>query len=224
MESRKSGHRQRLRERFTKSGLSSFHDYEKLELLLTYCIRQSDVKPAAKRLIEKFGGLNAVFQAPVKELEKVAGIGSYSATMIKFVRELCSELLAEQIENRTTVTSPDDIARFARLKIGHDEYEKFMVVYMDTQNQIISHEIVSQGTINKTVVHPRNIVKEALLQNANSVIIIHNHPTGILEPSKQDLAITQKIKEALEIVNISLLDHLIVSKKGSISFLDLRLL
>lgn len=208
------GHRKRLREKFRESGTDAFHDYELLELVLTYAIPRGDVKPIAKRLLEKFDSLSGVLEADREELIDVDGVGEVSATFFPLLKEINQEYLAEKMKEREVLDGPEAVADFARLKIGGKETEAFMAIYVDKQNQVRDYEILQEGTVDHTTIHPREVLKSALENNAQGIIVIHNHPSGTLKSSGADDRLTQKLQEATNSVDIELLDHLIVSESG----------
>jgi DNA repair protein RadC len=190
-----AGHRERLKERFRNAygaGSSTWlragmHDYEVLELLLTYAIPRKDVKPIAKNLMARFKTLNGVLDASVSDIESMPDMGAHSATLIKLVG------------------------------LPH---EAFMVIFMNLQNEVLAHEIVSEGTVDQVAVYPRRILEKALGQHAAGLIIVHNHPSGYTDPSEDDKHLTRSLKEAAKLLSIRLLDHIIVGQNGHFSFLE----
>ena len=225
MSSPESGHRERLKAKFLSSGFAGLHDYEQLELLLTFAIPRQDVKPVAKALLKQFKSLPGILDAPHSELVKVSGIGANAATLLKVVKETCCEYLSANMQgDQVTLSTPCSVKDFARMKLGGSKNEAFMVIYLNTQNRVIDHEIEFVGTVNKTIVYPRNIIKNALLKDATGLIVVHNHPSGTPTPSKHDLELTQSLKEAAQTVNIRLLDHLIVTQSSTLSFVEKNLL
>ena len=145
-------HRSRLRERFRKAGAEGMHDYELLELLLTYAIPRRDVKPLAKKLIDKFGSLSGVLDATQKELEAVKGLGSMSASLIRLVKELYCTYLSEDIMERDVLSSPESVLNFVRVKLAGLSNEAFMVIYMNVKNEVIDHTLLHEGTVDNVAV------------------------------------------------------------------------
>lgn len=217
-------HRKRLRERFQKAGAEGMHDYELLELLLTYGVPRKDVKPVAKRLIDRFGGLSRVLDANQKELEQIIGVGSISATLIRLVKEMCSTYLAEKMKQRDAISSPKLVVDFARHKLSGLSHEAFMVIYLNVKNEIIDHKVIIEGTVDSVAIYPRRIIEAALVNHATGLILVHNHPSGHPEPSEEDKKITRDIIEAARTLDIRVLDHIVVGKDGYFSFLENRLL
>jgi DNA repair protein RadC len=218
------GHRQRLRERFRRGGIEGFHDYELLELLLTYAIPRRDVKPIGKRLIKHFGTLSGVLDATPQEIEAVVGVGPASSTLICLVKETCGAYLAEKMRNREILSSPQAVLDFARVMLAGRPHESFMVIFLNTKNQVLHHRIVHEGTVNRAVIYPRRIVEEALAHHAAGLILVHNHPSGQSDPSAEDRHLTRALVEATRSIDIRVLDHLIVGRNGHFSFAERGLL
>ncbi len=218
------GHRKRLRERFRKSGSEGFHDYELLELLLTYAIPRKDVKPIAKDLIKRFGSLSGILDADQKELEEISGLGAISATLIRMVKELCSAYLGERMKRRDVLSSPQEVVDFVRMRLSGLPHEAFMVIYLNTKNEVIQYEIVQEGTVDRAVVFPRRIIEKALSYHASGMILVHNHPSGHHYPSEDDKNLTQNIIGAARMLDLRILDHIVVGKDGHFSFMENQLL
>jgi len=212
------GHRKRLRERFRKAGAQGMHDYELLELLLTYAIPRRDVKPIAKKLIERFKGITGVMNASQEELESVEGMGPISATLIRLVKELFGLYMAERMEGRDLLASPQAVVDFARVKLAGLSHEAFMVIYLNTKNEVIEYEVVDEGTVDRAIIYPRRIIESALSHHASGLILVHNHPSGYPEPSEDDRRLTRSIYEVAHTIDIRVLDHIIVGRNGYFSF------
>lgn len=218
------GHRERLRERFRKAGSEGFHDYELLELLLTYAIPRRDVKPFAKALIKRFGSLSGVIDASQKELEEVSGIGPKSAILIKMVKEICSVYLGERIKGRDVLSSPQAVVDFVRMRLSGLPHEAFMVIYLNTKNEVLHYEVIQEGTVDRAVVFPRRIIEKALSHHASGLILVHNHPSGHYHPSEDDKHLTQNIISVARTLDLRVLDHIVVGKDGHFSFMENKLL
>jgi DNA repair protein RadC len=212
-------HRERLRTKYLLSGISALHDYEILELLLTFVIPRRDVKPLAKKLINKFSSIAGVIDAPESDLLKVSGIGKNSVVMLHFLKDLCAKYLEDKSIGEDVVSNPESVIKYAQVKLGGLRYEAFITLFLNTRNHVISNTMV-EGTVDCTAIYPRDIIKQALDLNATGIIIIHNHPSGSFEPSRQDINLTMKIKTACESINIRLLDHLIVGRSGHCSLAE----
>ncbi|MCB4757389.1 MAG: DNA repair protein RadC [Elusimicrobia bacterium] len=214
------GHRERMRERFNKALTDGMHDYEVLELLLTYAIPRRDVKPIAKNLLQSFGGLPEVLEAPLDKLAEAPGMGRSSATLIRLVKELSGLYLGRRLERRDMLSSPEKVVDFARTKLAGLPHEAFMVLFLNTQNELIHSEVINEGTIDQVAVYPRRVVEKALSHHASGIILVHNHPSGYTDPSDEDKNLTRSIREAARLLDIRLLDHLVVGKAGYCSFLE----
>jgi DNA repair protein RadC len=173
-----AGHRSRLRDRFRKAGLAGFHDYEVLELLLTFAIPRRDVKPYARALIKRFGDLRGVFDASLEDLQTVQGIGPSAATIIKFLKEAASLYLKERIRGRTPLDSPAAVIEYCRHSLVGERNELFRVIYLNPRDEILDIETVAEGTVDYTAVYPRKIIEGGLRHNAVGVVFVHNHPGG----------------------------------------------
>ena len=218
------GHRHRLRERFAKTYTQGMHSYEVLELLLTYAIPRRDVKPIAKALLQRFGNLNGVLDASLDELRQMDAMGTQSALLIKLVKEVNALYLAGRMEKTDVLTSPQRVVDFARAKLAGLPHEAFMVLFLSTQNQVIGHEIVNEGTVDQVAVYPRRIIERALAHHAAALILVHNHPSGFTDPSEEDKMLTRTLRSAAATLDVRILDHLVVGKGGYFSFLERGLL
>jgi len=218
------GHRERLRKRFQRAGGEGLHDYELLELLLMYALRQKDVKPLAKDLIERFDSLGGVLDASQEELKHVSGLGPATAALIRLVKEIGVAYLAEGMRGRDLLISPQAVVDFARLKLAGCPHEAFMVISLNTKNEVIHYETVHEGTIDRAVIYPRRIVESALAHHAAGLLLVHNHPSGHTEPSEEDKQITTAIVQAAATVDIRVVDHIIVGREGYLSFMEQGLL
>ena len=217
------GHRERIRKRFLDKGIHSFSDYEILEFLLFYCNAQGDTKPIAKAILKKFKSLNRVFKADVKELETVEGVGPISAILIKFVGELLTELYGENLKIETKadkITDKEALLKFLRNKIGYEDVEKFYVIYLSSSNEVLAFEESSSGTLDRSSIYPREIYKRVIMENAKSIIIAHNHPSGNTRPSKCDIDITNEIAKGLKNFGALLIEHIIITRDSYFSFLE----
>lgn len=211
------GHRNRLRSRFLKTGRESLADYELLELLLTYAIPRKDTKGIAKDLLERFGSFASIFDQPLGRLQEVNGIGPYTATFFIAVKEFMVRYLEQEVEYTETISSPIDITKFIQCHIGSNPRENLMVLCLDDAKKLLHHECVIEGTVDKAPFYPREIMKKALIYNATSLILVHNHPSGDPIPSENDHIITEKLEQISSAFDIVLLDHLIVTPRKSFS-------
>ncbi len=217
--SKAPGHRERLRERFEKAGFAGFHDYEVLEFLLTFIFRQGDVKPLAKELIKIFGSFSKVLDASVDELENIKGMGKASALSLHAFRET----MGYYFQNHATVdkeqiTKMSALVEMLRASIGHKQNEMLFAIFLNAKNEVLANKELGEGTVSQASAFPRKIVEEALKLKSTSIILAHNHPGGIAEPSEYDESITTEIQKALALVEISLQDHIILANNEYYSF------
>ena len=214
------GHRERLRRRFLLGGGRDMPDYELLELLLTIAIPRRDVKPLAKELIRKFGRYAEVVNAPLEELMLVKGIKENTAAVLRIVRE-CSVRSSWQSLKGTdapVISDFDAMVDYCRSAMAYQMVEEFRIIFLNSKLYVIGEEIQQRGTVDQVAIHPREVIKSAMMHGASAMILVHNHPSGIVTPSKADMEITKRIKEAAEAVSIRLFDHLIISKSSVYSF------
>jgi DNA repair protein RadC len=211
-------HRSRLRERFRKTDGHGLHEYELLELLLTYAVPRIDVKPIAKGLLKHFGGLSGVLDASQEEIEGISGIGPISATLIRLVKALCLSYSVQRMINKDILSSPESVLDFSRLKLKGLPNEALMAIYVNVKNQVIDYEMLNEGTVDNVVIYPRRIIEGALRYHASGLIIVHNHPSGNPEPSEEDRLLTNSLSEISKTLDIRLLDHIIVGRDGHFSF------
>jgi DNA repair protein RadC len=212
------GHRRRLREKFTNSGMEALHEYEALELLLTYAVKRKDVKPWAKALMERFKSLKGVLDAEIDDLKQIEGIGDGCAVFFKLVKETASLYLKAKAMEKKQVTCTTELLDFCRTVMGGKKDEEFAVIYLDVQNQIIEFETVQKGVVNQAVVYPRQVLESALRKKASAIILAHNHPSGHVRPSEADIRLTKTIQETAKVLDILVHDHIIIGENRFFSF------
>lgn len=212
------GHRERLRQRFSKSGFEGMHDYEILELLLAYAIPRRDTKLVAKALIKEFKTIQKVLDAPVEKIKDVEGIGENAALFLKILRETISEYFKEIARDRKTFKALDELVSYLKAVIGGCKNEIVHVLYLNSRNELLNSENLEEGTVSEAVAFPRKVIESALKNNATSVILAHNHPGGLPEPSDNDNILTDAVNKALATVDISLQEHVIISDDGYFSY------
>jgi len=212
------GHRKRLREKFVKSGLAGFHDYEIVELLLTLGSPRKDCKNQAKEAIKRFKTLRGVMEASPQELQQIHGIGPHNAFGIKLVQEVAREFLKEKIIAKPVYTSSQEIFDYLYHSMRSLKKELFKVLFLNSQNQIIDIANLFEGTINSSAISPREVMESAIKHNAVSLIFVHNHPSGNPEPSQNDKEVTRELVYAAAIMRIKALDHVIIGENRYFSF------
>ncbi len=218
------GHRQRLRTRFLKGGAPALQDYELLELVLTYALPRRDVKPLAKSLLAHFGSFTQVLDAPVEALLEVAGLKENSAGLLRLVKACAEYYLKEEALKRGQIPSLRALVDYCRTAMGGLKDEQFRVIFLNSQNEILAEEILQEGTVNQTVVYPRKVLELALKHKAAGLILVHNHPSGNLTPSAADRDLTQAIIRAAQTLNLTVHDHLIISRYGYFSLAEQNML
>lgn len=218
------GHRDRLRERFTEGGESALADYELLELILFSAIPRRDVKPLAKALIAKFGGLSGVMNASAADLQTVDGISENTATLLKAITALSHRAQKKDLLQRPVLNSWDRLMDYCYSTMAHENREHFRVLFLNKKNELIADEIQSSGTVDQTSAYPREIMKRALTHGATALILLHNHPSGDPKPSNDDITMTRDIQKAGAPFNITIHDHVIISRNGYSSFKSLGLI
>ena len=212
------GHRKRLREKFIKSRLAGFHDYEIVELLLSLGTPRKDCKPQAKEAIKRFKTLRGVLEAPPEELQQIDGIGPHSVFGIKLVQEVAREFLKEKIIDKPIYKSAQEIFDYLYHSLRDLKKEVFKVIHLNSQNQIIETDDLAEGTINSSVISLHAVIEGAIKCNAVSLIFVHNHPSGNPEPSGSDKELTRDLVYAGSIMRIKVLDHIIIGENKYFSF------
>ena len=211
-------HRKRLKKKFSESGVAAFHDYEVLELLLSYAIPRKDVKPLAKELLREFGTLKGIMDAEKDSLEKVKGVGTNTAILIKLIKEMGILYLKEKAKEKPQITCTRELLDYCKTYMGGLKDERFCVIYLDAQNRLTDIETIQEGIVNQAVVYPRKVLENALKQKASAVILVHNHPSGHVKPSDADIRLTKTIQETARILDIIVHDHVIIGENRFFSF------
>lgn len=211
-------HRRRLRARFMAGGPAAIPDYELLELVLFRALDRQDVKPLAHALLETFGDFNGVLSAPPERLEQVRGVGPAVVVELKIVEAAAHRLARARVMRRPVLSSWEALLDYCRAAMGHRATEQFRILYLDRKNVLIADEEQARGTVDHVPVYPREVVKRALELNASALILVHNHPSGDPTPSEADILVTNQIRDAAEVMGITVHDHLIVGRAEALSF------
>ena len=221
------GHRERVRKKFLENGFNGLEDYEVLELLLFYVIPRKDTKAIAKELIKKFKTLANVLKADTLELKTINGLGDVAITFLKMIGALPARIYKDELKNqklikddKNKINDKEVLLSFLRNKIGYEDVEKFYVIYLSSSNEVIAFEESSSGTLDRSSIYPREIYKRVIMENAKSIIIAHNHPSGNTCPSKCDIDITNEIAKGLKNFGALLLEHIIITRDSYFSFLE----
>jgi len=211
------GHRARLRARLLGGGEAALADHEVIEYLLMTAIPRKDVKPLAKSLLSRFGGLAGVLNADPAALARHPGMGETSAAALKIVALATRRLARTGVQDQPVLASWQALIDYLTVEMAHLRHERVRALYLDTRNRLVSDELLSEGSLDEAAIHPREVVKKALDLGAAALILVHNHPSGSPEPSRADIQITNRIAEAARLLGISLHDHVIVGKEGHVS-------
>lgn len=212
-----TGHRQRLRERFRVQGLGGFAEHEVLELLLTYAIPQKDVNPLAHALLERFGSLAAVLEADAGELMRVPGVGENAATLIALMPELFGSYQRSLLGDRPVITTFQEAVRYCLSLFYGAHEEEIYLICLDQSGRVLHPALLRRGTIDSVTLYPREVVELALRHRAHAVLLAHNHPSGHAHASQADQTVTQLVAQALGVVGVRLVDHLVISGQSACS-------
>lgn len=215
---------ERPRERLLKQGPQSLSEAELLAVFLRIGLPGQSVLDLARGAIERFGSLNGLLNAPAEEIQAMAGFGPAKCAQLLAVIELARRALKEDVQRQQLLDSPPKVREYLRLQIGGLPHEVFEALFLDAQNRLIGEEVLFRGTLTQTSVYPREVVKRALSRNAAAVIFAHNHPSGLAEPSRADELLTRTLRDALALVDVRVLDHVIVAGASSVSFAERGLL
>ena len=219
------GHRDRLRRKFEMHGAEKLADYEILELLLFRSIPRKDTKPIAKSLINTFGSVSGVLNAPIQDLKQVPDLGNNTALDLKAVAAAYNlGKRDELVEKKEILGSWSDVIHYCTNKMAHENIEQFRILFLNKKNALIKDEVQQTGTIDHTPVYPREIIKRAIELNASALILVHNHPSGDPNPSQADIKMTEIIIEATAAMGILVHDHIIVGKNGHSSMKKMGLI
>lgn len=212
-----SGHRDRLRQRFSQGGIDALQDYELLELILFMAIPRKDVKPLAKELIQKFGSFAKTIHADIPELME-SGLSENSAIALKAIESSAFKMMKQDLEKKPILNSWSRLIDYLYASMAHDTKEQFRLLFLNKKNELIGDEVQQTGTVDHTPAYPREIMKRALSVGATAIILVHNHPSGDATPSQADVELTQDIIAAALPFDITIHDHIVISKHGHTSF------
>jgi DNA repair protein RadC len=217
-------HDARPREKLLALGPAALADAELVALLLRTGLKGVSVLQLAQNLLDEFKGLAGLLHAGPHDLKRVKGLGPAKRAEVAAVVELARRSLAQELVQRPLFDAPGAVRDFLRLQVGQREHEVFVVLFLDAQNRLIRCEEMFRGTLTQTSVYPREVVRRALELHAAAVVLAHNHPSGVAEPSRADEFLTQSLKAALQLVDVRVLDHFVVGRAGVTSFAERGLL
>ena len=218
------GHRKRLKQRFLTEGLDQFTDVQVLELLLFFCIARRDTNPIAHNLLDHFGSLSQVLEAPVEELCKVEGIGENTAVFLRLVTQVGRYYMTDRASKAKVLPTLESCARYLQTFFFGRNVETVYLLCLDAKGQLIREKKLSDGCVNMALISPREIFLEALKDKAVNIILVHNHPSGDPTPSRADRELTDNVAGAGEQMDIPLLDHIIIGDNRYTSFKEQKLL
>lgn len=216
-----TGHRSRLRARLLGGDAEGMADYELVEYLLALAIPRRDTKPLAKLLLHEFGSLAQLISADPESLRRVKGMGDTAVAALKIVQATSLRMLKDGFREKPVLSSWDALLDWLRADMGPADIERVRVLYLNSRNMLIRDEVASEGSIDQSAIYVREVVKRALELGAAAIILVHNHPSGNPEPSRQDIAITRDIADAVGKLGIMLHDHIII---GGSDYRSLRAL
>ena len=219
-ESIHKGHRERLKTRFLEEGLDNFTDIQALELLLFYSIQRKDTNPIAHRLLERFGSLSQVLEAPVEELQKIPQITEHSAVLLKLITELARYYQVDSARKNEFLTTLEDCGKYLVPRFFGRTKETVFLLCLDAKCKVICCKEIGEGSVNSASISVRKVVETALATNATTVVLAHNHPSGIAVPSNEDIQTTRRIAAALHAMEIHLADHIVVADGDYVSMVQ----
>jgi DNA repair protein RadC len=214
------GHRQRLKDRFLLEGLDNFDELQVLELLLFYAIPRVDTNPMAHRLLKRFGSLSQVLEAPAEELLRVGGIGEHSAVLLNLINQMSRFYLMDRAKREKVLPTIEDCARYLQSYFYGRTRETVFLLCLDAKCKALCCKEMGEGSVNSAGISVRKIVETALREGASSVVLAHNHPSGIAIPSPEDIHTTRRLAAALASVEIALADHIVVADDDYVSMVQ----
>ncbi len=201
---------ERPREKLLKYGSAYLSNAELLALIIRTGSKERTAVELAQDILHYFGGLKSLIDLSVEEFEKIKGVGPAKGTRINAVIELCKRLYRVSNEESVIINNPEDVANLLMAELRYLKQEIFKLILLDTKNQVISTPVISKGGLTSSIVHPREVFKEAIRRSSSAIILVHNHPSGLPDPSNNDIKITRQLIEAGEIMDIEILDHIII--------------
>jgi DNA repair protein RadC len=211
---------QRPRERLIRDGAAALSDPELLAVFLRVGVRGKNAVELGRELIARFGSLSALFAASLEQFSQVHGLGPAKFAQLQAVMELARRAIGEQLRTGQTLGSPDAVKLYLRMSLSQLAHEAFVVLFLDVKNRLIASEEMFRGTLTHTSVHPREVVKAALRHNAAGIMLAHNHPSGVPEPSESDLLLTRALVQTMSLVDVRVLDHFVVAGPQVHSFAE----
>lgn len=210
----------RPRERLILHGARALSDHELLAVLLRVGVAGKSAVDLGRDMIARFGSISAMFSATLDEFSALPGLGAAKYAQLQAVMELAQRAIAEQLRSGDLLASPAAVRAYLSMQLGRQHHESFVVLFLDVKNRLIERVEMFTGTLTHTSVYPREVAKKALACNAASVMLVHNHPSGVAEPSESDLMLTRALVQALALVDVRVLDHFVVAGPHVHSFAE----
>lgn len=207
-------HRKRIKERFCREGLDNFNEINVLELLLFYCVQRRDTNPLAHSLLAHFGTVSNVLEASREELMQIEGVTEHIAIYLSMVKEVSRYYMVNQTQKPVALATIDECAQYMSPRFVGRTYETVFLLCLDAKCKVIGCKKVSEGSVNSAPISTRKVVEAAILSKATSVVLAHNHPSGIAVPSVEDIQVTGRISNALKAVDVILVDHIVFGDDG----------
>ena len=214
------GHRKRLKERFLSEGLDGFNEINVVEFLLFYALPRGDTNVLAHQLLDRFGSLSNLFEAPFEEIAAVKGVGEHSAILIKMIPDLFRRYMADKEKDIKVINSSDDAVRYIKPYYIAAGNEIVYLLNLDMTGRVISHVKIFEGSVTNASVSVRKVTEAALISKAVKVVLFHNHPGGFALPSGDDIRMTKDLVKSLSILNIALMDHIVFADSDYVSMSD----
>ena len=214
------GHREKMRRRYLETGMEGFADHEALELLLYYAIPRRDTNPIAHALMERYGSLSAVLNAPVEDLQKVEGIGESAAILLTLVPRISRQARLADAAQETVISSTERAGAYLLERFSGETRELVYLMCLDRKGKLLACKRLADGDVASADLNIRKVVEMALLTSASAVILAHNHPSGVAVPSSSDEAATRQVAEALRTIGVRLVDHIVVADRDFVSMAD----
>jgi DNA repair protein RadC len=211
---------ERPREKLLQRGVSALSDAELLAIFLRTGVTGKSAVDLARELLARFGGLTRLFAADIREFCEIHGMGEAKYVQLQAVLEMSRRALLEEMQSGDALNSPRAVREYLQLLLRNHQHEVFVALFLDAQHRVIASEELFRGTLTQTSVYPREVVKRVLAHNAAAVIFAHNHPSGVAEPSEADRLLTDSLKQALQLVDVRVLDHFIVAGAACLSFAE----
>ena len=214
------GHRQRMREKYLKYGIEAFSPHEILEMLLYYSKSRENTNPLAHGLIEAFGSVSGVIDADPRDLKNIKGIGDSSVVLIKLIKDIFEYYQKEKWAEVKRLNTVEEIGFYLTDMIGDKPYESLYIMCLDNANKILDFLEVERGSVSSSAINIRKILETAIRHNAEKIVLAHNHPSGLITPSQEDINMTSVFRDAFSAITIKMIDHIIVGGKGFTSMAE----